>query len=247
MRLRSPVVIAATGIAVAGFTVHLARTQQAATPALPKSQYVNPAVCASCHRDQASGFRKTGMGRSFYRLRPDNATEDFTPGRPFYHEASGTYIEMLQRGGEYYQRRWQKGFDGAEDQYRRKAGRLRHGFGQPRAGLPSPDQPEDAAATAARLVFGEGRLLGDGAGIRPAGLSGLDPRCDLRVHVLPQCLSGNPEGHEETGASPELVPPIPEGIDCQRCHGPGQRHVKAAQTPARRRSRFARQSSIRGA
>ena len=37
-----------------------------------------------------------------------------------------------------------------------------------------------------------------------------------------------PKGHEEAGARPEFLQPIPEGIDCQRCHGPGQNHVDAA-------------------
>ena len=32
----------------------------------------------------------------------------------FYHAASGTYFRILQRGGKFYQRRWQKGGDGAE-------------------------------------------------------------------------------------------------------------------------------------
>jgi predicted CXXCH cytochrome family protein len=35
-----------------------------------------------------------------------------------------------------------------------------------------------------------------------------------------------PRGHEETGASAEFLQPLPEGIDCQRCHGPGLRHVE---------------------
>src|SRR6185437_8888800 len=38
-----------------------------------------------------------------------------------------------------------------------------------------------------------------------------------------------PKGHDEPGASPQFVPAsIRQGIDCQRCHGPGQRHVEAA-------------------
>ena len=74
--------------------------------------YVDPALCAACHGEIASHFSKTGMGRSFYRLKTENAVEDF--GEPFYHAASDSYIVMFARGGRYYQRRWQKGYDGAE-------------------------------------------------------------------------------------------------------------------------------------
>ncbi len=37
-----------------------------------------------------------------------------------------------------------------------------------------------------------------------------------------------PSGHEDAGAEPVFSTPLPEGIDCQRCHGPGESHVRAA-------------------
>lgn len=40
-----------------------------------------------------------------------------------------------------------------------------------------------------------------------------------------------PAGHENAGAEPVFSTPLPEGIDCQRCHGPGENHVRAAQMP----------------
>src|SRR5215471_6164230 len=38
----------------------------------------------------------------------------------------------------------------------------------------------------------------------------------------------------EHAASPEMtfVEPLPEGIDCQRCHGPGQGHVDLTGSPS---------------
>jgi tetratricopeptide (TPR) repeat protein len=46
------------------------------------------------------------------------------------------------------------------------------------------------------------------------------------------CHNGYPEipaGHEVVGSEP-VFSRLPEGIDCQRCHGPGGEHVRAAQT-----------------
>jgi predicted CXXCH cytochrome family protein len=40
-----------------------------------------------------------------------------------------------------------------------------------------------------------------------------------------------PDGHQDAGAEAQYRQPIPEGIDCQRCHGPGQRHLEAAGKP----------------
>ena len=64
--------IAVLGIAAGSLTAPRAQTQ-----------YVNSALCEQCHAEIAASFRKTGMGRSFYRLQPANAIEDFTPGKPF--------------------------------------------------------------------------------------------------------------------------------------------------------------------
>ena len=85
-----------------------AAAQQAAA-----DSYVDPALCAQCHAEIASSYRKTGMGRSFYRL-PGVPAGELTTTKPFYHAASENYFAMIERGGKYYQRRWQIGFDGKE-------------------------------------------------------------------------------------------------------------------------------------
>jgi hypothetical protein len=72
---------------------------------------VNAAVCTGCHADLAAGFHKTGMGRSFARLRPELVPEF---GKPFHHKASDSYFAMVARDDRSYQRRWQIGFDGKE-------------------------------------------------------------------------------------------------------------------------------------
>jgi tetratricopeptide (TPR) repeat protein len=48
------------------------------------------------------------------------------------------------------------------------------------------------------------------------------------------CHDGYPQVPRDLGDSithPVYVGDLPQGIDCQRCHGPGSAHVKAARTP----------------
>jgi len=71
--------------------------------------YVDSAACAGCHPAAAAAFRRTGMGRSFYRPRP----QDQVPAT-FYHQPSDRHYAMLLRDGRYYQRRHQIGYDGRE-------------------------------------------------------------------------------------------------------------------------------------
>ena len=109
-------VLAAGILAVSAYTQNRAAPPQPQVPTgrgTAVNRYVDSALCAQCHADIASNFRKTGMARSFYRVGPRNPI-DLQPGQPFYHEASDSYFAMIERGGKYYQRRWQLGFDGKE-------------------------------------------------------------------------------------------------------------------------------------
>ena len=40
-----------------------------------------------------------------------------------------------------------------------------------------------------------------------------------------------PPGHEQPFAEPVYAGPLPGGIDCERCHGPGDRHIRVAGRP----------------
>jgi hypothetical protein len=76
-------------------------------------------------RRNAKTFAQTGMGRSFYRMTPDRAVENFK-AKPFYHPLSSSYFTMISRDGKYF------GPDGKETNVDEKAGRLRHRLGKPR-------------------------------------------------------------------------------------------------------------------
>ena len=97
MRLKWPAAAAIVAVSAA-----LVAQTRRTTP--PPNHYVDPAQCAMCHAGIAATFAKTGMGRSLYK--PSAATAGDTTAHPFYHEASKTYIEMIERDGKFFQRRW---------------------------------------------------------------------------------------------------------------------------------------------
>src|SRR3954452_12323321 len=83
------------------------------------SEYVDPQVCAKCHAEIARDYARTGMGRSLFRPAPSNTLEAYAAPnqamkQDFYHALSDTHFSMTVRNGEYFQRRWQTGFDGKE-------------------------------------------------------------------------------------------------------------------------------------
>jgi len=194
--------------------------------------YVDAAICATCHADIAAHYRKTGMGRSFARVRPEDSIEF---GKPFYNKTSDSYFAMVTRDGRHFQRRWQIGFDGKQTNVDEREvdyviGSGNHsrtylhrtprntlevlplswysekgGYWDMSPGYDAPDNPGPARPVHYECMF-----------------------CHNAYPKIPEAMTH--------AASAELIfeEPVPEGIDCQRCHGPGARHVAAASKGASR-------------
>jgi len=197
----------------------------AAVAAQSTNNYVDTALCAACHTDIAASFAKTGMGNSFYRLQPQTAIEKF--GKPFYHAASDTWLEMIERGGKYYQRRWQVGFDGRETNIDEKLVDYVIGSGNHvRTYVHRTDHN-----TLQQLPLSWYSEKGGYWAMSP-GYDRPDYMGSTRVVNYPCMFCHDaypkiPKADEEADAVPEFLQPLPEGIDCQRCHGPGQQHVES--------------------
>jgi predicted CXXCH cytochrome family protein len=187
-------------------------------------------LCAPCHRQIYETYRKTAMAHSLYQPRPDNTIEDYRVNNRYYHQASDTHFQMLERDGKYYQRRYQIGFDGKETNIDEEQIDFVMGSGNhARSYL-----HRTAAGTLVELPLAwyaeKGGYWAMGPGYdRP-------DQADARRKVGYECMFCHnafpqiPAGHSDYRAEP-VYSTLPEGIDCQRCHGPGDRHVAAAQTP----------------
>lgn len=194
-------------------------------------------VCAGCHRDIWETYRHTGMARSFERPSPEN----ITGSKPFYHQPSDSYFRVLQRDGAWYQRRYQ--LDSAGKPFNMMEMRIDYVMGSgnhARAYL-----HRTAANTLVELPLGWYAEKG--------GYWAMNPGYDRPDHegfrrpITYDCMFCHnaypeiPAGHERPFAEPVYAGELPEGIDCQRCHGPGGRHAQLAATPG------ASREQIRGA
>lgn len=216
-----------------------------AGPPPAPAAYADPSACASCHQEVARTYSLTGMARAFSKV---SRAEFNMPGR-VYHKASDRYYTMLERDGKFYQRRHQIGFDGKETDaleveahyvigsgnhartfvHRNAAGQLlqlpvswyaeRGGYW---AMSPGYDKPE-------HLDFR--RVIDAGCMSCHNGypLAGGGPSFRLRADgaTAGQVGAAGSPSVEDDRESPRFGDSLPEGIDCQRCHGPGQRHIDA--------------------
>ncbi len=192
------------------------------------NEYVDARVCASCHRQVAEDYRQTGMGRSFFRPAPANTIEDYAKSNEFYHPLSDTHYSMIRRDGQYYQRRWQIGFAGKETNVEElKVDYIMGSGNHARSYL-----HRTPAGTLIELPLGWYSNTGSWA--MSPGSDSDHPR--TRRFVAYKCMFCHngypriPAGHEATGSDPVFLGDLPEGIDCQRCHGPGGKHVRTAGT-----------------
>ncbi len=154
--------------------------------------------------------------------------EDWSGGESFYHEASDRYYTMSKRDGKYFQRRHQAGFEGKIENVVEKEIHFIIGSGN-HARTYLHRTPSNQLVELPVAWYAEN-----------GGFWAMNPGYDRPDHpgfrrVISNdcmfCHNGYPEQPEAgfVGGGEALFPGrLPEGIDCQRCHGPGKEHVDTA-------------------
>ncbi|CAN5614652.1 hypothetical protein BH10ACI4_BH10ACI4_01980 [soil metagenome] len=211
-----------------GAGIWLARSHRSST-LTAQSDYVDPALCATCHEEIAATYRKTGMGRSFYRPSAKNTVEDYAQNHIIDHKPSGFTYTMIERGGTYFQRRHTLDFEGkptniVEEKVDYVIGSGNHA--RTYLHRTSQDKLEELPVSWYTERSGSWAMS--------PGYDSKD-QDDIRRAITPECLfchNGYPRLDQTSDANAgqtNIFPSVlPEGIDCQRCHGPGRAHVTAA-------------------
>jgi predicted CXXCH cytochrome family protein len=185
---------------------------------------VNPHVCAACHQGIFETYRHTGMARAFYSPSPESVPNP----SPYFHQASGTWFQNIQKDGGFYQRSWQIGFNGKED----NAQELKIDYVMGSGNHVRTYLHRTVRDTLVELPLAWYAEKGGSWAMNP-GFDSNHPPIGRKIgYDCMFCHNGYPPipaGHDEAGAEPVFASPLPEGIDCQRCHGPGGNHVRAAQ------------------
>jgi tetratricopeptide (TPR) repeat protein len=225
MRVAWVLLLAAIAIAASAVVYQRSWRRTDAPAPVTAGLYADPGVCATCHAEIADTYGQTGMARSFSRLQPDKPVADFAIPNRFQHPASDRYYATEARGGRVYQRRHELDVDGKETNTSEYEAAYVIGSGNHARTLVhrSPD----------------GRLLEMPVSwySERGGYWAMSPGYDRPAHQdfrrlinegCMTCHNGYPRGAvRDDGNGPKFAEPLPEGIDCQRCHGPGQGHVDA--------------------
>ncbi|MBM3787598.1 MAG: tetratricopeptide repeat protein [Acidobacteria bacterium] len=171
-----------------------------------------PPGCAECHAKIAATYAQTGMARSFGVYKGQLEAE-------FDHSLSSQRFTFFRRGDKPFLRRQALGdgeFREAEIHYFIGSGNRGRGF---------VTRSESGRLHLLPVTQYPGRRLGMNPGYDRADHAGfervVDHRC-LSCHTSYPNLPGTRPTDWQTPAA------LPEGIGCDRCHGPGEAHAEAA-------------------
>lgn len=199
------------------------RSVPEAAPPPRAAAYADASSCAPCHAKIWETYKQTGMGRSFARVTGGAVPQ----GAVFHHKPSGLSYTVSNKDGKLYQRRHQMGFDGKETNAAEKEIHFVLGSGN------------HSRTYLHRRADGRLIELPLGWYAEKKGYWAMNPgfdrpdHDDFRREINFQCLfchNGYPAvaaGADDSGTAPVYPETLPEGIDCQRCHGPGAAHVAA--------------------
>jgi len=211
-----------TGVLVAALA---SCSRREAVKPVVANEYVDAAVCADCHDDIARTYSKTGMARAFYS--PNAAS--VPNGKPYFHRASGTWYQIVAKDGGWYQRWWQTGPKGEQE----NVGESKIDYVMGSGNHVRSYLHRTARDTLILLPLawyaekGGSWALNPGFDMSEPPVRKIGYDCMFCHNAYPSI----PSGHEDAGAEPVFAGELPRGIDCQRCHGPGGNHVRAVGQP----------------
>lgn len=184
--------------------------------------YIGEAECRHCHLDIATTYEHTGMGRSWYRLTPEVVVEDFTRNNEIEVPGRGLRYRMLERDGRYFMRQFVARADGGEIAVDERE--LVWVIG-------SNNHSRSYVTT-----IGEKLFQAPVCWYPDAALWDLCPGFEhdsrhFAREITETCVFCHNGRMELAGRDVSSYRAIPEGIGCERCHGPGSRHAERWRVP----------------
>ncbi len=168
------------------------------------------------------------MSRTFDRIESEEPIEDWTGNNRFYHKASDEHFVMIRRDGRYFQRRYK--LDSQGNQIYLFEVEIHFTIGSGNQERDYFHLSETGELTQLPVVwYTTEQSWGIAPGYDWSEHQEFSRRVTYRCFFCHNAYPSLPEGADRYDAGLSLFPQnLPSGIDCERCHGPGETHVQAA-------------------
>jgi predicted CXXCH cytochrome family protein len=186
-------------------------------------QFVGPAACTECHASIAESYAHTGMGRSFYPPDSGARQEDYADRNTLDLPAEGLRYEMTRRDGESWMRQVVINEAGEEiGSFERRIDYVM-GSGNHSRSYVTEDDGAFFQMPVCWYTDKPGWDLCPGYELLNRHFTReADDSCLICHNARAPLVSGT---------SNQYAGKIPHGIDCEKCHGPGELHVARWRNP----------------
>jgi len=186
---------------------------------MPNVKYVGSSICKDCHSEIYETYQSSRKGRSFSKMDINNIIEQFPHDKPVYEKKKNFWYQMFQEGDKFYQREYRKDTEGEIIHERILEAQYIIGSG---ANLRMYFYSDNGMFYQLSLTWytHEQRWKmspGYKEFYNPRFLRFATKKC-MSCHNAYMDISPTSEDH--------YTAPYKLGIDCERCHGPGELHVK---------------------
>lgn len=179
-------------------------------------KYVGIEACKGCHADKYHSFLETGMGKSFGPANASRSAADFNQVKPVYDPKVNMYYFPYKKGNDIYIMEYRLN---GKDTVHKRIEKISHIVGSGHH-TNSHFWSDNGYLFQAPLTWYAQEKRWD----LPPGFEISNTRFGRKIDVeCMSCHNGMPV--VEPGALNKFSK-LPAGIDCERCHGPGELHVK---------------------
>jgi tetratricopeptide (TPR) repeat protein len=186
------------------------------------AHYVGMTACRSCHEAVYQTFIRTGMGQSIAAATRTKSSAAFDRP-PVYDKFSDLYYKPSWRGNEMYM-----------TEYRLSGGETLHKRSEKVDYIIGSGQHTNSHITSVNrylyqmpLTYYTQKKKWD---LPPGFENGHNTRFSRKIGM--ECMSCHSALPEHVQGSENKFSSVPEGINCERCHGPGSVHVNQRRTSA---------------
>ena len=181
-------------------------------------KYVGDEQCYDCHSSIYDSYKKTEMGRSYYRPNKNNIIEDYSKNNVVYDTATRLYYKMTNEDSNFYQTEYLLDSEGKKINELKLKVEYIVGSGMHTRSYISNVNGFLSEMPATWYILKKKWDLSPGFN---------EFKLRFTRPITKECMEcHNSHSGLVNNTLNQYKLPVPEGIGCESCHGPGELHVK---------------------